>query len=103
MSSRFVRSPETPKITITHGSADLSCGSAIVLWFYMSTELVSHRGQQLVAELRFVARAQPCKKRGGKNIGRNAGFNRADQSPAAFAGIIDIARIARQLRIFGQR
>src|SRR5205823_13626604 len=100
-SRRFVRSPEAPNITRTQGSARLSFCSAVMTCsgLDVSTKFVAHRGQQLVAEIRLVARAQPGVKRCRKNIGRDAGFDGTDDRPASFAGIVHIAGITRELRV----
>ena len=62
----------------------------------MPAELVAHRREQLVGEIRFAARAEPLVQRRGQHMGRHALIDRGLDGPAAFAGIGHPAREMRR-------
>ena len=55
--------------------------------FEVSAELVAHRREQLVLEVRLAARAESLIERRGQNVRRHAFVDRRVDGPAPFTGI----------------
>ena len=69
----------------------------------MPAEALAHRRQHLFRESVLAARAEAGVERGRQHVGRHRLLDRRHDGPAAFAGILDEAREAVELRILRQR
>src|SRR5690349_5136858 len=77
------------------------------LWRFMrllvAAKALAHRGENFFRKGVLLARAKTCKQRRGQNLSRHRLVDRGIHGPAAFAGVLDEARISPQRRILRQR
>ena len=69
----------------------------------MTAELIAHRREDLVGEIRLAARAEALEECRGEQRGRRAGLDRRKAGPAALARVRDPTAESFELRIRAQR
>ena len=72
-------------------------------FLHVSAELITHRREQLVLEVRFAARAETCVQRGRQDRSGDRLVDRRHDRPASLAGVGHAAGELRQRRILQQR
>ena len=77
----------------------LSRRIGMLLRFLVAAETVAHRGQNLLREGMVPARAESGEQGRRQHLGRHGLVDRRVDGPAAFAGILDEARIGLERRL----
>src|SRR5262249_14622527 len=96
----YARSPVAPKKTRAAELDSFMLDSLFRGFFEMSTELETHRREQLVLIIRLAARAEALIERGGEDRHRYGLVDGGLDRPASFSGVGNAARKLLQVGIF---
>src|SRR5205823_9818027 len=71
-------------------------------WFYVATELLSHRRENFFGESVLLARAETRKQRGGEHVHGHGFIDGCLDGPASLAGILHEPAVLGKSRILNQ-